>query len=181
MGKIWNAMSATMVGVALVAGTACAQVPLKNISIPVPPIHGGPPVMINVNPQGLPVGTQAPVQQPFTMFGLLPPVVSGLCAQVTATYVSVTDGVNFKVITLPPGFIAPQGLTAGRQIKVTYRLLNNGLLQATHVAVLSGPQPAFSGTDIPRALIQNIAIPAINALNLKVPNINVPGVQMPTN
>ena len=127
------------------AAPSWAQMPVTNVSVPIP--LGGIPVQVNLNPAASPVGTnitQVGVpsntsnQQPFTLFGLLPTTASGMVAQTTASYIAlVTGSGQYQVFVYPANFVPPQGLAAGLEAKVAYKSLSNGLNQVTSVSLLS--------------------------------------------
>lgn len=168
MGKVHRWLgTALMVGA--MTSAAWAQMPIKNVTIPIPPIHGGPPVMIDLNPQKLPPGVQAPVNKPFDFFGLLPSSASGMVAQVTQSYVAITDGMqHFKVFTFKQGFQPPADVIAGRQVKVNYKLLDNGLLEVIGLHTTGGKVTA-SGMAVPTF---NVG-PGVVPQSAPVQNINV--------
>ena len=159
---------------------AWSQMPIQNVTIPVPPIHGGPPAIIQLNPQGPRADQQQPVQQPFTFFGLKQPTASGLCTQVTTTYIALLNGSQqFQVFTLPAGFIPPQALMPGRQITVVYQVLSNGLNQVKKIVVQSTPQNTYSGPPIPNTPVPGLVGPNTGAPNVSPPRIVAPSIGAP--
>lgn len=126
-----------------------AQFPVKDVVLPIP-TGGGPPVIIDLNKSTLPPDQQRPYEKPFDFFGLLPPTIEGVCAQVTPTYIAVTDGQqHFRVFTYKPGLNPPPDVVAGRTVKVAFTRLNNGLFQATAIRSTGTKKFTVSGVPIP--------------------------------
>lgn len=130
--------TAVTVATASAAGSAWAQFPTTNVVVPVPiPVPHAPAIMLHVNPTITPPDQQRPVQKPFTFFGLLPTTSTGVCAQITSSYLAVMESSqSFRVFTFGNGYNPPPDVVAGRQVKVTYKTLDNGLLQVTNVHIV---------------------------------------------
>lgn len=177
--QILIVMVVSVLGTLFGTRVAHAQMPVQNVTIPVPPIHGGPPAVINLNPQSPPPGQQLPVQKPFTYFGLKQPRASGLCTQVTPTYIALLNGSQqFQVFTLPAGFIPPQALMPGRQIIVVYQVLNNGLNQVMKVIVR--PLAPNTVNTVSGATVPNPQLPGLTGPNIGAPNVSAPSVTAPS-
>lgn len=153
--------------------TAWSQMPIKNVTLPIPSIHGGPPIILKLNPQSAPPTVQQPLRKPFDFWGLRPPSASGLCAQVTSGYLALIDGGHhYRVFTFPQGFILPQGLAAGRQIHVVYKVLDNGLNQVKKIQVGDLPRFTNSGPPIPKVVAPTtVAVPKVVAPPVVVPRV----------
>jgi hypothetical protein len=68
---------------------------------------------------------------------MFPPECTGLCAVSTPTYVAVLDNEHqYHVFALPQGFITPNGVTAGRKIRVNYQRQANGLLEVSKIQLV---------------------------------------------
>lgn len=147
-----------------------AQFPVKDVVLPIP-TGGGPPVLIDLNRSKLPPDQQLPYEKPFDFFGLLPPIIEGVCAQVTPTYLAVTDGQqHFRVFTYKPGLNPPAEAVAGRTVKVAYTRLSNGLFQATAIQVTGKKKFTVSGVPIPNDPTGS-GVPITSEQG--VPNLNV--------
>lgn len=151
-------------------GPGWAQMPLTDLTIPIP-TGAGPTVLLNVNKTNRPPDQQQPYAKPFDAFGLLPPAVSGVCAQVTPTYIAVIDGQQIvRVFTYKQGYTPPSDVVAGRSVRLTYTRLSNGLFQTSHVRATGSGQGRVTGVPIPAD--QTPANPPMPT-SQGVPNLNV--------
>lgn len=70
----------------------------------------------------------------FDFFGLFPPTVEGTVSSVAPNYLAVLDKSQKPfVFVFKPGFIQPQGLAAGRRVKVEYKKRQDGLLEVKKI------------------------------------------------
>jgi hypothetical protein len=167
--KKW--LAASVLAATLASGGAWGQVPIKNITVPVP-TNGGPTILLHVNPSTTPPGYQKPVEKPFDLFGLFPPTVDGVCAQVTNSYMAVMDSHGqFKVFTYKTGYVPPATIVAGRKIHVSYKVLDNGLFQLTSVRATGDDKFTITGAPIPTEQTVGTAAPVPTGAG--VPNVNL--------